>query len=133
MKLIYYILIFLMFFGCNNKLYYNCESKNLQKSNHINNTEFKNNQRTVYTEFSKEVFNKITNENGEYYKDILATHFYCNICFNSDKNYLVTYNNKIVKIGDFYDPILFVKKVIHKLSNMELGAKEYNNYINKKL
>ena len=97
----------------------------------MNKNKYKYSQRTIHTKFSKEIFDKITNKKGDYYKEILGKYFYCNICFNSDENYIITYTGKVVKLGEISYPAMLAEKIISRLSKMELGAKEYENYIKK--
>ena len=131
MKIITYFLFFLLFTGCAKKLYLNCDSENLFKTKSVNKNKYKYNQRTIHTKFSKEIFDEISNKNGVYYKEILAKYFYCNICYNSEENYIITYNGKVIKLGKISDPSMLAEKIISRLSKMELGAKEYENYIEK--
>ena len=131
MKTITYFFFFLLFSGCTKKLYINCDSDNLFKTKFVNKNKYKYSQRTIHTKFSKEIFNKITNKKGVYYKEILEKYFYCNICFNSDENYIITYTGKVVKLGEISDPSMLAEHIISRLSKMELGAKEYENYIKK--
>ena len=131
MKIITYFFFFLLFTGCSKKLYLNCDSDNLFKTKSVNKNKYKNNQRTIHTKFSKEIFDEITNKNGVYYEEILGKYFYCNICFNSDENYIITYTGKVVKLEEISDPAMLAEKIISRLSKMELGAKEYENYIEK--
>ena len=131
MKIITYFFFFLLFTGCSKKLYLNCDSDNLFKTKSVNKNKYKYNQRTIHTKFSKEIFDEITNKNGVYYEEILGKYFYCNICFNSDENYIITYTGKVVKLEEISDPAMLAEKIISRLSKMELGAKEYENYIEK--
>ena len=131
MKIITYFFFFLLFTGCSKKLYLNCDSDNLFKTKSVNKNKYKYSQRTIHTKFSKEIFDKITNKKGVYYKEILGKYFYCNICFNSDENYIITYTGKVVNLEEISDPAMLAEKIISRLSKMELGAKEYENYIEK--
>ena len=131
MKQVLTLLITSLLFGCSQELLTNCNAKNYFKSHSKNlNTGFKNQQREVFTSFSEKELESFFNETSIRYKDILSEFFYCNICFNNDINYLVSYSGKRFDLVKTKDPNIFIHNLMNLISTMQMGAEEYEYFLN---
>tara|TARA_Y100000766_G_scaffold274361_1_gene276276 strand:- start:376 stop:786 length:411 start_codon:yes stop_codon:yes gene_type:complete len=100
--------------------------------NENRNTSFKKEHREVITSFSEQEMDSLFYETNMSCKDVLANFFYCNICFNNDANYLLSYNGKIFYLDSVEDPKVFTKNIVSLISSMKVGAEEYENFLNAK-
>ena len=100
--------------------------------NENRNTSFKKEHREVITSFSEQEMDSLFYETNMSCKDVLANFFYCNICFNNDANYLLSYNGKIFYLDSVEDPKGFTKNIVSLISSMKVGAEEYENFLNAK-
>lgn len=131
MRQILTVFITLLLFGCSQELLTNCNDQNYVKSHAKNlNTGFKNEQREVFTTFSEKELESFFNETTITCKDILFDFFYCNICFNNDVNYLVSYSGKRFDLQFTEDPNIFTNNLINLISSMQMGAEEYEYFLN---
>tara|TARA_Y100000994_G_scaffold208837_1_gene181967 strand:- start:561 stop:971 length:411 start_codon:yes stop_codon:yes gene_type:complete len=96
------------------------------------NTGFKNQYREVITSFSEQEMDSLFYETNISCKDILANFFYCNICFNNDANYLISYNKQIFDLDSVEDPKEFTESIINLISSMQIGSAEYKDFLNAK-
>jgi len=118
-------------FSCNKQLVMNCNSNNYITSNiHNYNHDFKYSQRQISTKLSLIDLSSIYHDTGLSCLDVLLNHFYSNVCYNNDMNYIVSYSGNKINLDNFTDPILFTDRVISIISNMEMGSFEYNSFIN---
>ncbi|MBF25927.1 MAG: hypothetical protein CMP49_05380 [Flavobacteriales bacterium] len=128
--ILFYILIGLQI-SCNQQLIISCDENNYfesPKSNHNNG--FKNYNRELFTEFSEKELESLFNTTNISCKDILTTFFYCNICFNNNVNYLISYNGNRFDLQSVNDPNMFTNSVINLISSMTIGEEEYNTFLN---
>ena len=63
-------------------------------------------------------------------KNILANFFYCNICFNNNTNYLISYNGRQFNLDNVKSPGEFTNSIIKLISSMPIGSKEYSDFLN---
>tara|TARA_B100001741_G_C16293923_1_gene478059 strand:- start:254 stop:592 length:339 start_codon:yes stop_codon:yes gene_type:complete len=98
--------------------------------NKSSNTVFKTKYREVITSFSEQEMSSLFYETTISCKDVLANFFHCNICFNNDANYLLSYNRQIFNLDSVEDPKIFTKNIISLISSMQVGSEEYKNFLN---
>ena len=108
---------------CNENNYFVSPNKNLESG-------FKNQQREIITTFSEKELDSLFGETGISCKNILANFFYCNICFNNNANYLISYNGIPFNLGNVKNPGEFTNSIIAKISSMQIGSKEYSDFLN---
>lgn len=127
-----YVLLGLLV-SCNQQFHIDCDETNYLmsvKENH--NSNLSNYNREIVTQFSEKELEVKFHETDISCKDVLANFFYCNICFNNDTNYLISYNGNRVAINDIISPNSFTNNVISIISAMPLGAEEYETFLNAK-
>ena len=93
------------------------------------NTGFLNQQREVVTMFSEKELESSFNETNISCKDVLSNFFYCNICFNNDANYLISYSGKRFDLDTVDDPNTFTNNLINLISSMQMGSEEYDYFL----
>tara|TARA_B100000902_G_C27296101_1_gene910009 strand:+ start:1372 stop:1875 length:504 start_codon:yes stop_codon:yes gene_type:complete len=128
--LIIYVLVGLLI-SCQQQFSIDCNENNYfisKKENH--NTDFRNYNREIVTHFSEKDLEVIFNKTDISCKDVLANFFYCNICFNNDTNYVISYNGNRFEINNIANPNIFTNSVINIISSMPEGAKEYDMFLN---
>ena len=108
---------------CNENNYFVSPNKNLESG-------FKNQQREIITTFSEKELDSLFGETGISCKNILANFFYCNICFNNNANYLISYNGSPFNLGNMKNPGEFTNSIIALISSMQIGSKEYSDFLN---
>tara|TARA_Y100000994_G_scaffold228293_1_gene212447 strand:- start:35 stop:526 length:492 start_codon:yes stop_codon:yes gene_type:complete len=108
---------------CNENNYFVSPNKNLESG-------FKNQQREIITTFSEKELDSLFGETGISCKNILANFFYCNICFNNNANYLISYNGSPFNLGNVKSPGEFTNSIIELISSMQIGSKEYSDFLN---
>ena len=108
---------------CNENNYFVSPNKNLESG-------FKNQQREIITTFSEKELNSLFGKTGISCKNILANFFYCNICFNNNANYLISYNGSPFNLGNVKSPGEFTNSIIELISSMQIGSKEYSDFLN---
>ena len=108
---------------CNENNYFVSPNKNLESG-------FKNQQREIITTFSEKELNSLFGKTGISCKNILANFFYCNICFNNNANYLISYNGSPFNLGNVKSPGEFTNSIIKLISSMPIGSKEYSDFLN---
>ena len=119
--------------SCNSQFAVNCDTNNYYMTPSENrNTGFKNQYREVITSFSEQEMDSLFYETSISCKDILANFFYCNICFNNEANYLISYNRQIFDLDSFEDPKLFTENIINLISSMQIGSEEYEDFLSAK-
>ena len=119
--------------SCNSQLAVKCDASNyFMTPNKSSNTFFKTKYREVITSFSEQEMGSLFYETNISCKDVLANFFHCNICFNNDDNYLLSYNRQIFNLDSVEDPKVFTKNIISLISSMQVGSEEYKNFLNSK-
>ncbi len=108
---------------CDNSSYFVSPNKNLESG-------FKNQQREIVTTFSEKELSSLFGDTGVSCKNILADFFYCNICFNNEANYLISYNEGLFNLDDIKDPVEFTNSIITLISSMKIGSDEYSYFLN---
>ena len=127
MKILFFLLLIL---SCNRAFIVDCDTNNYFISKYENDdSDFKNNQREIVTTLSEKELDVPFNEMKMSCKDVLANFFYCNICFNNQTNYLVSYNGSQFDLSNIEDPQIFTNNVINLISSMQMGADEYATFI----
>ena len=117
--------------SCNSQLAVKCDTNNyFITPNKSSNTVFKTKYREVITSFSEQEMGSLFYETTISCKDVLANFFHCNICFNNDVNYLLSYNRQIFNLDSVEDPKIFTKNIISLISSMQVGSEEYKNFLN---
>ena len=117
--------------SCNSQLAVKCDANNyFMTPNKSSNTVFKTKYREVITSFSEQEMGSLFYETTISCKDVLANFFHCNICFNNDANYLLSYNRQIFNLDSVEDPKIFTKNIISLISSMQVGSEEYKNFLN---
>ena len=108
---------------CNENNYFVSPNKNLESG-------FKNQQREIITTFSETELNSLFSNTGISCKNILANFFYCNICFNNEANFLISYSGRRFNLDVTKDPNEFTNNIIELISSMQMGADEYSCFLN---
>ena len=126
------IFIFLLlWWGCGQQFVVDCDDGNYFVSPNKNpESGFKNQQREIITTFSEKELSSLFGDTGVSCKNILADFFCCNICFNSEANYLISYNEELFNLDDIKDPIEFTNSIINLISSMKIGSDEYSYFLN---
>jgi len=124
------IIIVLFLFSCNQSFVINCKPGDYYISKNNYNTGFQNNRREISTTLSEPELELLFNETNISCKDILADFFYCNICFNNSSNYLISFNGNRFNLHEENNPVLFTNNVINLIKSMEMGAQEYEYFLN---
>ena len=126
------ILVFLLlFWGCSHQFIVDCDDDNYFVSPNTNTeSNFKNQQREIITTFCEKELNSLFGDTGVSCKNILANFFYCNICFNNEANYLVSYSGNQFNLDDTKDPNEFTNNIIDLISSMQMGSEEYSCFLN---
>ena len=121
----------LLFWGCSHQFVVDCDDNNYFVSPNINTeSSFKNQQREIMTIFSEKELNSLFDDTGVSCKNILANFFYCNICFNNESNYLISYSGSRFNLDMTKDPNEFTKNIIELISSMQMGSDEYSYFLN---
>tara|TARA_B100000427_G_C15204071_1_gene461697 strand:- start:72 stop:509 length:438 start_codon:yes stop_codon:yes gene_type:complete len=94
-------------------------------------TGFQNNRREISTTLSKADLELLFYETNISCKDVLVDFFYCNICFNNDSNYLISFNGNKFNLNNENNPMLFTNNVINLIKSMKMGAQEYDDFLKK--
>mgnify|MGYP001208302450 CR=1 FL=1 len=124
------LICFFLFFGCNSQFRVDCDINNYFISpNKNNNTGFLKNQREIVTTFSEKELESLFNETSIRCKNVLANFFYCNICFNSDRNYLISYSGERFDLDSSSNPNIFTNNIISLISAMQIGSEEYEYFL----
>tara|TARA_B100001142_G_scaffold134202_1_gene135637 strand:- start:4788 stop:5279 length:492 start_codon:yes stop_codon:yes gene_type:complete len=124
------LICFFLFFGCNSQFRVDCDINNYFISpNKNNNTGFLKNQREIVTTFSEKELESLFNETSISCKNVLANFFYCNICFNSDRNYLISYSGERFDLDSSSNPNIFTNNIISLISAMQIGSEEYEYFL----
>ena len=119
--------------SCNSQLAVKCDANNyFMAPNKSSNIVFKTNYREVITSFSEKEMDSLFYNTTISCKDVLANFFHCNICFNNDANYLLSYNRDIFNLDLVEDPKILTQNIIDLISSMQLGAEEYKSFLNAK-
>ena len=127
MRILFFLLLIL---SCNRAFIVDCDTNNYFISKYKNDDSgFKNNQREIVTTLSENELDLTFNEMKMSCKDVLAKFFYCNICFNNQTNYLVSYNGSKFDLSKIEDPQIFTNNVINLISSMQMGAEEYAAFL----
>ena len=127
------LICLLLCYSCNSQFAIKCDANNyFMAPNENRNTSFKKDHREVITSFSEQEMDSLFYETNMSCKDVLVNFFYCNICFNNDANYLLSYNRKIFDLDSVEDPKVFTKNIVSLISSMKVGAEEYENFLNAK-
>ena len=130
MKRLILLLILPLLFACKQEFFVNCNTENYFISPNKNlNTGFLNQQREVVTMFSEKELESSFNETNISCKDVLSNFFYCNICFNNDANYLISYSGKRFDLDTVDDPNTFTNNLIDLISSMQMGSEEYDYFL----
>ena len=125
-----FIFLFLCW-GCGHQFVVDCDDRNYFVSPNKNlESGFKNQQREIITTFSEKELNSLFGKTGVSCKNILADFFYCNICFNNETNYLISYNGGRFNLDNLQDPIEFTNNIIALISSMQVGSDEYSYFVN---
>ena len=126
------IFIFLLlWWGCGQQFVVDCDDSNYFVSPNKNpESGFKNQQREIITTFSEKELSSLFHDTGVSCKNILADFFYCNICFNNEANYLISYNERLFNLDDIKDPVEFTNSIITLISSMKIGLDEYSYFLN---
>ena len=126
------IFIFLLlWWGCSQQFVVDCDDSNYFVSPNKNpESGFKNQQREIITTFSEKELDSLFGDTGVSCKNILADFFYCNICFNNEDNYLISYNGGLFNLDDIKDPVEFTNSIITLISSMKIGSDEYSCFLN---
>ena len=126
------IFIFLLlWWGCSQQFVVDCDDSNYFVSPNKNpEAGFKNQQREIITTFSEKELSSLFGDTGVSCKNILADFFYCNICFNNEDNYLISYNGGLFNLDDIKDPVEFTNSIITLISSMKIGSDEYSYFLN---
>ena len=121
----------LLLWGCGQQFVVDCDDSNYFVSPNKNpESVFKNQQREIITTFSEKELSSLFGETGVSCKNILADFFYCNICFNNEANYLISYNGGLFNLDDIKDPVEFTNSIITLISSMKIGSDEYSYFLN---
>ncbi|MAQ69677.1 MAG: hypothetical protein CMD23_01105 [Flavobacteriales bacterium] len=126
------IFIFLLlFWGCSHQFIVDCNDNNYFVSSNINTeSSFENQQREVITTFSEKELNSLFGDTGVSCKNILADFFYCNICFNNEADFLISYSGRRFNLDVTKDPNEFTNNIIELICSMQMGADEYSYFLN---
>ena len=128
---IFVFLLLLLYWGCSHQFVVDCDDSNYFVSPNKNlESGFKNQQREIMTTFSEKDLDSLFGETGLSCKNILSTFFYCNICFNNEANYLISYNETRFNLDSIKDPNVFTNNVIALIKTMQIGAEEYSFFLN---
>lgn len=120
-----------LIFGCSQNFLSNCSAENYFISNNQNmDSDFQNKQREVVTSFTEKELESLFNDTNISCKDVLTNFFYCNICFNNNDNYLISYNGKRYDLDSTSNPNIFINNVLALISSMQMGAEEYEHFLN---
>ena len=124
-------LIIIAMTGCNQQFLVDCDDSNYFISPNENlESGFTNKQREIATTLSEKELNKLFGQTNMSCKYILANFFYCNICFNNETNYLISYNGTQFELNNINDPTDFTNHVISLISSMKIGSEEYTYFLN---
>ena len=125
------IIFLLLYWGCSHQFVVDCDDSNYFVSPNKNlESGFKNQQREIITTFSKKDLESLFGGTDLSCKDILSNFFYCNICFNNEANYLISYNGAQFNLDNMRDPNEFTNNIIALISSMQIGAEEYSFFLN---
>ena len=92
------------------------------------NNRFKN-RRQIQTTCSKEDFMILLKQYDLTCIQILVDHFYCDICFNANKNSITSYDGRKFLI-EHKLPIDITNECLSLISNMRMGLNEHSKFIN---
>ena len=124
------LICFFLCFSCSSQFTTECDLNNYFISpNKNNNTGFLNNQREIATTFSEKELEVLFNQTNISCKNVLANFFYCNICFNSDRNYLISYSGEKFDLDSSFNPNTFTNNIISLISSMQIGSGEYEYFL----
>ncbi len=124
------LICFFLCFSCTSQFTIECDLNNYFISpNKNNNTGFLKNQREIATTFSEKELEVLFNQTDLSCKNVLANFFYCNICFNSDRNYLISYSGEKFDLNSSSNPNTFTNNIISLISSMQMGSEEYDYFL----
>ena len=124
------LICFFLCFSCTSQFTIECDLNNYFISpNKNNNTGFLKNQREIATTFSEKELEVLFNQTDISCKNVLANFFYCNICFNSDRNYLISYSGEKFDLNSSSNPNTFTNNIISLISSMQMGSEEYDYFL----
>ena len=125
------IIFLLLYWGCSHQFVVDCDDSNYFVSPNKNlESGFKNQQREIITTFSKKDLDSLFGDTDLSCKNILSDFFYCNICFNNEANYLISYNGAQFNLDNMGNPNEFTDSIIPLISSMQIGAEEYSFFLN---
>jgi len=124
------LICFFLCFSCTSQFTIECDLNNYFISpNKNNNTGFLKTQREIATTFSKKELDVLFNQTNISCKNVLSNFFYCNICFNSDRNYLISYSGEKFDLDSSSNPNTFTNNIISLISSMQMGSGEYEYFL----
>ena len=124
------LICFFLCFSCTSQFTIECDLNNYFISpNKNHNTGFLKNQREIATTFSEKELEVLFNQTDISCKNVLANFFYCNICFNSDHNYLISYSGEKFDLDSSSNPNTFTNNIISLISSMQMGSEEYEYFL----
>ena len=124
-------ILILFLSSCNPSVFINCAPRNYFVSNYHNeNSHIHSKQREIITNLSKKELDLIFHETTMSCKEVLTNFFFCNICFNNDSNYLISYSGAKFELENESSPQQFTNNVIKLISSMQMGSREYETFIN---
>ena len=127
------LICFFLCFSCTSQFTIECDLNIYFISpNKNHNTGFLKNQREIATTFSEKELEVLFNQTDISCKNVLANFFYCNICFNSDRNYLISYSGEKFDLDSSSNPNTFTNNIISLISSMQMGSEEYDYFLSSK-
>ena len=128
----YFLFCFLIInqYSCSKDLLMNCNSNNYFTSSfHNMDNGFSNSQREVSTKLSEEDLDTIFSDSGLSCKEVLSKYFFCNICFNNNEEYIISYSGRKINLSSSENAIEFTNNLLSIIANMQFGSLEYDNFI----
>ena len=128
----YFLFCFLIInqYSCSKDLLMNCNSNNYFTSSfHNMDNGFSNSQREVSTKLSEEDLDSMFSDSGLSCKEVLSQYFYCNICFNNNEEYIISYSGRKINLNSSENAIEFTNNLLSIIANMQFGSLEYDNFI----
>tara|TARA_B100000768_G_C11200908_1_gene341741 strand:+ start:389 stop:955 length:567 start_codon:yes stop_codon:yes gene_type:complete len=111
------------------KVIVNCINNNYMSKKNINPENNYENRRELKTTLSKSEFNLFYEKFGLSCEELLDTHFYCNICFNSHENSLTSYDGRKYSLKKNISSTEITRECLNLISSMSTGSSEYSIFI----
>lgn len=115
--------------GCSEKVMVKCSDNNYMSKKNINTENYYQNRRELKTKLSKSDFDVFYEGFEISCTELLSDHLFCNICFNSNENSLISYDGRKFNFKENISSIEITNECIGLISGMTMGSNEYAEFL----